>query len=73
VCLGPAEIAALRAAIDACFAGAAYHSRVLVARAAQALDELRAELAHADSLIAEQQSRIENFYELLTRWESVSS
>jgi uncharacterized protein YceH (UPF0502 family) len=28
-------------------------------RAAEALDELRAELAHADILIAEQQARIE--------------
>jgi hypothetical protein len=53
VCREPAELVMPRSAIDACLAGAGHHSRILVARAAQALDELRTELIHADRLIAE--------------------
>ena len=34
--------------------------------AAQALDELRSELAHADRLIAEQQAGVAKLYELFT-------
>ena len=69
VCLEPAELVMLRSAIDACLAGADHHSRILVARAAQALDELRTELAHADRLIAEQQARIAGLYKLFTGWD----
>ena len=66
VCLDPAELAALRAAIDGYLAGAGHQSLILVARAAQALDELRAELSHADSLIAGQQARLAPLYGLFT-------
>jgi hypothetical protein len=60
------EMAALRAALDACLAGAGHHSRILVARAAEALDDLRDQLAYADSLVAEQQARIIGLYDLFT-------
>ena len=68
-CLGPAEVAALRTAIDACSARAGHRSRILVAQAAEALDDLREELAQAERLIAEQQARIEKLYDLFTGWE----
>jgi hypothetical protein len=64
--LAPVELAALRTAIDVYLAGASHHSLALVAQAAEALDELRAELAHADRLVAEQQVRIGRLYELFT-------
>jgi hypothetical protein len=60
----PTEIAALRAAVDALLARAHPHCQSLVARAAEALDDLREELARADGLIAEQQERIGGLYEL---------
>ena len=66
VLLAPVELAGLRAAVDAYLAGVGHRSRVLVARAAEALDELRAELAHADRVVAEQQARIGELYELFT-------
>ncbi len=61
-----AEIAALRAAIDACLARAGHHARVRVARAAEALDDLRHQLGHTDRLIAEEQARIVKLYDLFT-------
>ena len=70
--LDPAEVAGLRAAVDACLARAGRHSRILVARAAEALDDLREEFAHADSLIAEQQARIGKLYNLFTGSEGAS-
>ncbi len=71
-CLDPAEVLALRAAIGAFLARAGHHSRTLVARAAEALDDLRDELAHADRLIAEQQDRIAKLDHLFTGWEGDS-
>jgi hypothetical protein len=71
--LDPAELAALRAAIDAVLARAGDHSRILVAQAAEALDGLRAQLAHADNLIAEQQARFAELYKLFTGWEGAST
>jgi hypothetical protein len=65
VCSDLLEFAALRTAIDGYLARAGRHARILVARAAQALDELRAELAQADRLVADQQARIGELYELL--------
>ena len=43
----------------------AVRSRVVVAGAAIALDELREALAHADRLIAEAQARIGDVYDVL--------
>jgi hypothetical protein len=40
-----------------------------LAQAAHALDDLRAELAHADRLVAEQQTRIGTLYVLFTEWD----
>jgi hypothetical protein len=40
-------------------------------RAAEALDELRAELAHADMLIAEQQARIETLERQITLLQAI--
>ncbi len=57
-CVHPPELAALRATVDAYLARAGDHCRSTLARTAQALDELRAELTHADRLIAEQQARL---------------
>ena len=72
VCLGPAELSALRAAIDACLVGAGHHSRILVARAGEALDDLREELAAAERLIAAQQARMKELYDLFTSPEADS-
>jgi hypothetical protein len=69
VCFEPTEVAALQAAVDACLARAGHQSRTQVARAAEALDKLRAELADADALIAEQQARMGKIYELLRVWD----
>jgi hypothetical protein len=69
VCVDPPELAGLRGAVDAYLARAGDHSRSILARAAQALDELRAELAHADRLVAEEQARLERLYELCTAWD----
>ena len=52
-----------RAQVQACVG---QDCRVVVARAAQALDELRDALAHVDRLIAEQQRRLEEVYEPFT-------
>ena len=60
----PPELAVLRTVIDRYVTRAARHSRILVAQAAQALDELRAELAHAERAIAEHQARIGQLYKL---------
>ncbi len=70
--LDPAEVVALRAAIGAFLARTGHHSRTLVARAAEALDDLRDELDHTDRLIAEQQDRIRKLYKLFTGWEGDS-
>ena len=60
----PAANASLpQAEVQAC---AGRDCRVVVARAAQALDELRDALAHVDRLIAEQQHRLEELYEPFT-------
>jgi hypothetical protein len=71
-CLHSADVAALRAIVDACLAGASDHSRTLVARAASALDDLRSELAEADRLIAGQQARLAELYELFAGWDGDS-
>jgi hypothetical protein len=66
VSVEPPELAGLRAAVDAYLARAGQHSRVVIARAAQALDDLREALAHADRLIAEAQARIGDVYDALS-------
>jgi hypothetical protein len=60
-----AEMAGLGAALDAGLGGTG-DPRVLVARTAEALDDLRDALARAESLVAEQQARISALYELYT-------
>jgi hypothetical protein len=51
--------------VDVYLTRAGQHSRVVVAGAAQALDEVREALAHADRLIAEAQVRIGEVYDVL--------
>ena len=62
----PAELAALQATIDAYVTRIGLCSRALVAQAAQALEELRTQLADADRLVGEQQARIADLYKLFT-------
>jgi hypothetical protein len=64
VSVEPPELSPLRAAAGAYLARAGRHYRV-VARAAQALDELREALAHADRLIAGALTRIGDVYDAL--------
>ncbi len=56
--LGPPDVAQLRRGEQ--------QTRAVLARAAQALDELRDALAHADRLIAQQQHQLGELYDLLT-------
>jgi hypothetical protein len=67
VSVEPAELARLRVAIEVYLAQAGRDARVIIAGAAQALDELREALAHADRLVAEAQGRIGEIYDLSPR------
>jgi hypothetical protein len=53
------------AGVEASLAGPGQDFRVVVARVAQALDEAREVLAHADRLIVEAQGRIGDVYDVL--------
>ena len=65
-CLEPLDLPRLQPEPNTLLIRAEEEARSVLARVAQALDELRDALAHVDRLIAEQQRRLEKLYEPFT-------